>query len=250
VSSHARFFAPAASAPGDRVTLPDDEAEHLTRVLRLAAGDRVRVFNGRGAEFESIVEAAGRDGVHLRVGSPRDAVPEPRVAVTLAQAVLKGDKMDDVVRDAVMIGVAAIQPIITAHTESSTGLLERGKRRDRWARIAVSSAKQCGRAVVPPILAPQPFSIGAGMPRDAALPVPIIMLVEPGAASGLPLGELDLAMPPQATLLVGPEGGWSAEEVREGAGFGSLVTLGQRTLRADAIALVALSALFARWGEL
>ena len=229
--------------------LPDHEAEHLTRVLRLAAGDRVRVFNGRGAEFESIVEAAGRDGVHVRIGSQRDAVPEPRVAITLAQAVLKGDKMDDVVRDAVMIGVGAIQPIITAHTESSTVMLERGKRRDRWTRIAVSSAKQCGRALVPPILSPQPFSICAGLVPDAALPSPLVMLVEPGAASGVPLGEIDLEKPPQATLLVGPEGGWSAEELKEGAAFASLVTLGERTLRADAMALVALSALFAHWRE-
>jgi 16S rRNA (uracil1498-N3)-methyltransferase len=246
--SFARFFAPAASAPGDRVPLPDDEAEHLTRVLRLAAGDRVRVFNGRGAEFESTVEAAGREGVRLRIESPCEPAPEPKVAVTLAQAVLKGDKMDDVVRDAVMIGVAAIQPIITARTESSAAALERGRRRERWGRIAVSSAKQCGRAVVPQILEPAPFSLYTQPPPNTA-PALVLMLVEPGASSGMPLADLDVPVPPHATLLVGPEGGWTVEEVQAASVLWPLVTMGGRTLRADAMALVALAALFAHWRE-
>ena len=249
--SVARFFAPAASATGDRVTLPDDEAEHLTRVLRFAVGDRVRVFNGRGAEFESIVEAADRSGVRLRIGAPCDPAPEPKVADTLAQAVLKGDKMDDVVRDAVMIGVAAIQPIITARTESSTAALERGKRRERWSRIAVSSAKQCGRAVVPAILDAKPFlqQASAASAFDLGLPSPVFVLVEPRASHGRMLADLDLAMPSQATLVVGPEGGWTAEELTIASSVAQLVTMGGRTLRADAMALVALAALFARWRE-
>src|SRR6185295_5481908 len=115
--SHARFFAPAAHATGDRILLPGDEAEHLTRVLRLSTGATVCVFNGRGAEFEAIVETIDREGVRVHVGAPSTPAPEPRIAITLAQAVLKGDKMDDVVRDAVMLGVAAIQPLVTARSE-------------------------------------------------------------------------------------------------------------------------------------
>jgi 16S rRNA (uracil1498-N3)-methyltransferase len=244
--SHARFFAPAASASGDLVTLPDDEAEHLTRVLRLSSGDRVRAFNGRGAEFEAIVGTTDRGGVRLQIGEPATPAPEPRITITLAQAVLKGDKMDEVVRDAVMIGVAAIQPILSARTESSVASLARGRRRQRWERIAVSSAKQCGRAVVPPILDPKPFA-----PEGYALlglPSPVFMLVEPDAASGLSLGEI---APPttQASIIVGPEGGWTSEEVQAVAAIGQAITLGRRTLRADAMALVAIAALFARWQE-
>jgi 16S rRNA (uracil1498-N3)-methyltransferase len=246
---HARFFAPAARATGDLVTLPDDEAEHLTRVLRLAAGDRVRVFNGRGAEFESLVEAADRDAVRVRIGPPHQPAPEPRTAVTLVQAVLKGDKMDEVVRDAVMVGVAAIQPIITARTESSVAALARSRRRERWERIAVSSAKQCGRAVVPSILEPKPFTLDAQSLSDLGLPSPIFVLVEPGASSGTALGELDVSVPDHATLVVGPEGGWTPEEVEAASTLGPLITLGRRTLRADAMALVAMAALFARWRE-
>ena len=95
--------------------------------------------------------------MQVRVDGARDAVAEPRVAVTLAQAALKGDKMDDVVRDAVMMGVAAVQPFVTTRSEVTHAALVRGRRRERWERIAVASAKQCGRATVPAILEPQSF---------------------------------------------------------------------------------------------
>src|SRR5262245_57627751 len=107
----ARFLAPDARATGALVALPADESAHLTRVLRLRSGDAVRVFDGRGREFDAVVEQAGKSGVHVRLGAAREAAAERRVAVTLAQAVLKGDKMDDVVRDAAMIGVSAVQPL-------------------------------------------------------------------------------------------------------------------------------------------
>jgi 16S rRNA (uracil1498-N3)-methyltransferase len=247
--SLARFFAPAAGVTGDRVLLPVDEAEHLTRVRRLSSGDRVRVFNGRGAEFEAVVDAADRSGVRLTIGAPCTPAPEPRVAITLAQSVLKADKMDDVVRDAVMIGVAAIQPIITARCEISGASLERSRRRERWQRIAVSSAKQCGRAVVPPIAEPRQFA-SSEPSAGADFPDPVFTLVEPNTSAGTSLASLDVAkVPDRATLIVGPEGGWTSEEVESAATLGTLLTLGQRTLRADAMALVALAALFAKYGE-
>jgi 16S rRNA (uracil1498-N3)-methyltransferase len=247
--SFARFFAPAAGVPGDRILLPVDEAEHLTRVLRLSSGERIRVFNGRGAEFEAVVDTADRSGVRLIIGAPCTSAPEPRVAITLAQSVLKGEKMDGVVRDAVMIGVAAIQPIITARSEISSGSLTRGRKRESWERIAVSSAKQCGRAVVPPIAEPRQFGPSDPLSGDA-LPPPVFILVEPNTSAGVTLANLDATrVPERATLVVGPEGGWTAEEVQSAAAFGTLVTLGQRTLRADSMALVALSAMFTRWGE-
>jgi 16S rRNA (uracil1498-N3)-methyltransferase len=242
----ARFYASDAQSEGELVTLPEDEAQHLSRVLRLSVGARVRVFNGRGAEFEAVVEHVARDGARLRVGEPRDPAPEPRVAVTLAQAVLKGDKMDDVVRDAVMIGAAAIQPIVTARSEVSLAALERSHRRDRWARIAVSSAKQCGRAIVPPVFAPTTFDrLVATLERSKAL-----MLVEPRAGQdALTVGAVPVDPPSATTILIGPEGGWNDEELQLGSAASLLVTLGERTLRADAMALVAMAALFTAWKE-
>jgi 16S rRNA (uracil1498-N3)-methyltransferase len=232
------------------VTLPDDEAEHLTRVLRLEAGDAVRIFNGHGAEFDAVVDRASRTGVSVRVGAPRSAATEARVAITLVQAVLKGDKMDDVVRDAVMMGVAAIQPVVTARTEVTIASLDKGRRPERWERVAIASAKQCGRAVVPSIAGTMPFDAIPAAVATVALPSPALMLVEPGASpDAVTLADLDRTPPRGATVLVGPEGGWTAAEIEAASGPCRAVTLGGRTLRADAMAVIALAALYARWNE-
>jgi 16S rRNA U1498 N3-methylase RsmE len=103
---------------------------------------------------------------------------------------------------------------------------------------------------VPAILEPQPFEALAGAFTEMRLPGPALMLVEPGASvESLTLADLDPAPPREATLVIGPEGGWTAEELEAGAGSCRLLTLGARTIRADAMAAVAISALFARWGE-
>ena len=248
---HARFHAPAAERTGDVTELPHDEAQHLIRVLRLKVGAAIRVFNGRGTEFDAVVAAVSKDGARIRVGPSRDAVPEAHVTVTLAQAVLKSDKMDAVVRDAVMMGVAAIQPLVTTRSEVALAALQRGHRQARWQRIAVSSAKQCGRAVVPAVLEPRAFRDVSVSLADMTLPGPGLMFVEPSASTDvLSLGDLDAAPPRETTVLIGPEGGWTAEEIDEGSAACRLVTLGTRTLRADAMAMVALTALFTRWREL
>ena len=240
--------------------MPRDEAQHLFRVLRLKVGAAVRIFNGRGSEFDAVVATASKDGARVRVGHSCTAVREAGVAVTLAQAVLKGDKMDEVIRDAVMMGVVAIQPLVTARTEIALTALERGHRRERWQRIAVSSSKQCGRAVVPTVLAPCTFKDATaallertremGFEETQEGTMPGLMCVEPTASvDALALG--DVGDPPMATtIVVGPEGGWTTEEISAGSSVCRLVTLGPRTLRADAMALVALTALFARWREI
>ena len=247
---NARFYAPTAGAPDEIVELPEEEVQHLTRVLRLKPGDAVRVFNGRGDEFDGVVEEISKAVVRIKLGAPRGAAQEAGVSITLAQAVLKGDRMDDVVRDAVMMGVAAIQPVITTRAEVSRAALERGHRRDRWERIAISSAKQSGRAVVPVVLPPCDFGELTPALTAMRLPNPALMLVEPGASPDVvALSEMDAAVPKEATILVGPEGGWTPDEIERGSDACRLVTLGGRTLRADAMAIVALAALYAKWKE-
>src|SRR5467141_1391123 len=115
--SLSRFFAPSLDPGDETVTLPRDESVHLTRVMRLGVGDSVAVFDGRGHEFLARVVGFERRDVRVQLLSRVEAAKEPAVPITLAQSVLKGDKMDEVVRDAVMLGVAAIQPIVTARTE-------------------------------------------------------------------------------------------------------------------------------------
>jgi 16S rRNA (uracil1498-N3)-methyltransferase len=242
----ARFYAPGA-ASGQRIALPDVEAQHLTRVLRIEAGATIRVFDGRGREFEALVESAHRDGVVIVVGVQRVApAREARIMITLAQAVLKGDKMDHAIRDAVMMGAAAIQPLVTTRSEVTLASLQRRGAQDRWQRIAISSAKQCGRSVVPPVLEPLEFDDVV----DADSIGSAFMLVEPHAAEKvMPLALIDADIPAEASIFTGPEGGWTPEEIELGGAVTHLVTLGTRTFRADSMAVVALAAFFTLWKE-
>jgi 16S rRNA (uracil1498-N3)-methyltransferase len=261
-----RFFVPAVSSSDHLIDLPAGEADHLRRVLRLRRGDLVGVFDGRGHEFLAAVETADRDRVTVRTIEPRAPLPEPTVRMTLASALLKGDKLDHVVRDATMLGVAALQPLVTARTEVPLARAARSHRLDRWQRIAIASAKQCGRAVVPQIQVPAPFD--AWLDAAARETPPEggrrdLMFVEPGSGGsvgpgfsradvGRTVAELGRdPAPAAATILIGPEGGWSPEEctAATGAGF-TLLTLGPRILRADAAAAAILSVLQFVWKDM
>ena len=245
-----RFFIPSLDPGDETAVLPKDEAEHATRVLRLGAGDAVAVFDGRGNEFlAEIVAAPGKRDVRVRLQSRIEPPPEAAVPITLVQAVLKGDKMDDIVRDAVMLGVAAIQPIVSKRTEVTVAALIKGARLDRWRRVAVASVKQSRRATVPEVRTPLTLETFLDEPATAMR----LMLVEPAAgASSEPLSALkDGQIPADATVLVGPEGGWVETECHQAHGRGvRLVTLGHRTLRADAVPVAAISVLQFLWGDL
>lgn len=245
-----RFFAPALDPGDELVTLPRDEGEHLTRVLRLGVGDDVAVFDGRGREFLAKVASAVRRDVQVQLLARVEPAPEPAVPLTLVQAVLKGEKMDEVVRDAVMLGVAAIQPIITKRTESTVAALLKTSRLDRWRRVALASVKQSRRAVLPDIRVPLTLDNYLDEPPAALR----LMLVEPTAHSdveALSIAQQMNAPPTDAAVLIGPEGGWTAEECANARAHGArLVTLGHRTLRADAVPIAAISVLQFLWGDL
>jgi 16S rRNA (uracil1498-N3)-methyltransferase len=245
-----RFHAPSLASGDDRVVLTGDEATHLARVLRLGPGIEVRVFNGRGVERAAIIETVQRHEVTLRVTRAVPAARELSFSLTLAQSVLKGDGMDEVVRDTTMIGVTAIQPLVSARAEVSIAQLERGRRRDRWERIAVSSAKQSGRAVVPEIAVASTFSRVLANARHSLM----IVLAEPSSGSGS-VSNLSGTIGPRpqdaVTVFVGPEGGWTEGELAEAIAAGArFLTLGDLTLRADRAAIAALPVLLYAWGEL
>jgi 16S rRNA (uracil1498-N3)-methyltransferase len=227
------------------VLLPPDEAHHVTRVLRLGVGAAVVVFDGRGHEWDARIAAIDRRAVTIEIAAPRTPVAEPAIAVTLAVALLKGDQVNTVVRDATALGVAAIQPFVSSHVTVPERAW-RDRSIDRWQRVAVSSAKQCGRAVVPIVhdVAAYPDVL------ERAAEDLVLCCVEPALGVAL-----DVRTPParpatgRAWLCVGPEGGWSEQELalmRRRAV--TLVGLGPRTLRAEIAPTVALSALWTQWG--
>jgi 16S rRNA (uracil1498-N3)-methyltransferase len=242
-----RFYAPGLSL--DAVfELPPDEAQHLARVLRLGAGDEIAVFDGAGREALARVQSVTAGCVAVQVIEPRSAAPEPRVAVTLAQALLKSDKMDRVIRDAVMLGVSAIQPFVSRRTDVPIGAITKGGRQSRWDRTVIASVKQCGRAVVP-VVRPtaqlgELLRLTDGQSR--------LMFVEPGATHNVAdMTTLEGRRPSEATVLIGPEGGWDAWEITDAANAGvTLLSFGARVLRADAAAAAVIPVLQYIWRDL
>jgi 16S rRNA (uracil1498-N3)-methyltransferase len=243
-----RFLATDLDPASKTALLSAEEAHHLTHVLRLRFGDEIAVFDGNGREYRARIERVSRDGAHVHLLEEISAAAEPVVRLTLAQAVLKGDKMEDVIRDATMMGVAAIEPVVTAHTTIRMKALTEGQAADRWRRIAVASAKQCRRAVLP--------VIGTGTPFDEWVIQDTtemrLMLVEPMVGvEGHPVATVQGQRPNSATLMVGPEGGWAQEEIEIAVQAGWMpITLGRRTLRADAVAIVAIGVLQYLWADL
>lgn len=240
-----RFLVADLDPAASQAVLPADEAHHLTRVLRLGVGDRLVVFDGRGQEMIGQVQTIARGAVTVSLLERLAPVPVPAVALTLVQAILKAGTMEDVIRDAVMVGVQAVQPVVSARTTVKHALLPLAL--ERWRRIALASAKQCGRASLPPIHAPVGVEtwIGAAPRGDAFL------LVEPAmsGAGTTTLRALALApAPASASLMIGPEGGWTERERDLALAAGCTpLSLGPLTLRAASVPLAATAALLALW---
>ena len=246
-----RFYVPDLDATAARVPLPDEEAEHLVRVLRLGIGAEVEVFDGRGGLWHAEVVEAGKRSASVHAIGLVAPAPEIAIPVVLVISVLKADKMDDVVRDAVMLGAAAIHPVISERSEISLSTVEKSQRVARWQRIAISSAKQCGRAVVPVVAPAQSLASYLAGPVSAVR----LICVEPSVGHPfmgcrvLPVQQV--AKPESAHVIVGPEGGWAPAELAAVLAVGAVpLSLGGRTLRADAAPLVALTALLTTWSEL
>jgi 16S rRNA (uracil1498-N3)-methyltransferase len=225
------------------VVLTGDEAHYFRQVLRVSAGDVVALFDGRGHEWTSQVLEVSKQQVTLTDLKSATPVCESPVPVTLAMGVLKGDQMDHVIRDATMLGVSVIAPMRTAHVTVPPKAWQSGAARDRWARVAVSSAAQSRRAVVPEI---RPVVAFEALLRE---PFPCrLICVEPAL---IKTRDPWLASPPPESvqLLIGPEGGWSESEVEQAVTAGArMMGLGPRTLRAETAPVVALTMVASAWG--
>jgi 16S rRNA (uracil1498-N3)-methyltransferase len=225
------------------VALSADESHHLLHVLRVKTGDAVLAFDGHGREWRARVMDVDRSLVTLALIEPHVPVAEPPVAVTVAIGVLKGDQMSAAIRDATMLGAAAIVPFASDHTAVPTrGRHDRSI--ERWQRVAVASAKQCRRAVVPIVRAVCELDevLAAEMGRR-------ICCVEPVVAAGWSQSSAPGDRPMTATVCVGPEGGWSAGDLDCLRSRGATpLDLGPRTLRAETAPTVALTVLWSQWG--
>ena len=229
---------------GQPVTLPEDSTAHLVRVLRLAPGDAVTLFNGDGYDYSARLLTAAKRGAEAEV-TGRTAVPrESALRISLVQGVARGEKMDLVLQKATELGVHAFTPVVTERTEVKLDAERAGKRMAHWRGVVAAACEQSGRAVLPRLAEPVPLASYAGLE-----PADIKLVLDPNGALGLDA----VAPAPGQTiaLVVGPEGGLSERDLAtlRAAGFRGL-RLGPRILRTETAGLAAVAALQALYGDL
>jgi 16S rRNA (uracil1498-N3)-methyltransferase len=226
-----RFF--VDNIRGGQAELRGDEARHLTRVLRVEAGQRFEISDNRSAYLAEIVEARG-DRVVFRVESGIESPPPP-VKITLCASLIKFDRFEWIVEKATELGVERILPVEAARSER--GLFEASRKRsERWERIARESSQQSRRTTLPEILPPARFAAALETEADLRL-----FLEEETA----PPMMRALSQPPEsAAVLLGPEGGWTESERELAAAAGwTAVSLGPQVLRAETAAVAAMAVL-------
>jgi 16S rRNA (uracil1498-N3)-methyltransferase len=243
----ARFYVPHPRVEQGALKVEGDEVKHIRKVLRLKEGDEITVFDGFGKEFQGTLVEERRSSVVIRIENITSSKKDSPLEVTLAQSLLKGEKMDYLVQKATELGVKDILPFLSSR---SVPLLEKSKRLDRhrrWGRIAVEASKQCGRGVVPKIESPQDYSeMLRAAPSDALL----LILWE---KEGMKLKEILEGSKERKKIffVIGPEGGFSQGEIEEGKRAGFIpVTLGKRILRAETASLCFLSILQYERGDI
>ncbi len=228
------------------VVIQGQDARHITRVLRLQVGDKLILVAPDGSTGIGEITNLG-DEVTLQLIETIIEEKEAPVNVYLAQGLPKSDKMDYIVQKAVELGVRGVYPMAAEHCVVQYDQAKQKTRRERWQKIAVEAAKQCGRAVVPVV---EPVASLASILASVDPETIVLMLYEGQAAQGL---KQALAERPGKSylLLIGPEGGFSAKEVALCENHGVMVvTMGPRILRTETAALAGVAVVMYEYGDL
>ncbi len=233
------FYAPPDQIQDDIGVLLDAEFYHAVRVLRLKKGDKLRVVDGEGFEYIGIVKEVAKRERRLvfEVVEKRPCPRDPKVRITLAQGMLRGERMDYVIEKATELGVSEIVPLITERTVKRPETTP-----ERWKRIAISAMKQCGRATLPFIR--NPIKLGEFLVSEL-----------PGSKFvALPTAEQrveDLEIGDELVIAVGPEGGFNEREMTMLGDRGFVpFNLGKRILRGDTAGIASLVLFAEKKGEL
>jgi 16S rRNA (uracil1498-N3)-methyltransferase len=245
-----RFYAPPKAFTADKgVTLGADESQHLRNVLRLKTGDEVYVFDGAGREFRGQIDQLSRDATNVRVTEEvAPAAAESPLKLTMAVALLKGEKFDLVIQKLTELGVNCVVPIMTKRADVRIRNDDDADRKlIRWRRIAMEATKQCGRAHLMTIASPITFD---EFVRSSHVQGERLMFAERdgGQLGAVAANEVTAA---QVTALVGSEGGWTDDELEQArAARWQIITLGGRIMRAETAAIACAALLQNRFGDL
>ena len=242
------FFIASHQIRNGTVTITGDLLNHLRASLRIEIGERIWLCDEHHRRYHVHVAQLNKRELSGTVLEERQAPPSRNPSIVLAQAILKGDRMDWVIQKATELGVRAIIPLLTRRGVVRPTALRVESQQARWQRIALEAAQQSEQWTVPSIRLPMNAETFFTQPGDFSAKLILSERVEGHSLRSLPLpngSEASLA------VVIGPEGGWTPEEtaLAERGGFTS-VTLGSRILRAETAALASVSVLQSRLGEL
>ena len=245
-----RFYVDGAELAGERIEIDGALAHRMANVLRMRAGDEFILFDGSGEDVRVRLDDVKDRHIGASVLERGPGPREPRLKVHLYQSITKGDRFEWLLEKATEIGVASITPLVAARAVVKTAA--DGNRADRWRRIAVEAAEQCGRSAVPAIGAPQPFD-------DALRSAPGILLLPyedagdtaPSSHDVLNRRVDDVFALAAVSVFIGPEGGYDSAEIERASAAGvEIVTLGDRVLRSETAGIVAATLVMHAVGEL
>lgn len=226
-----------------QITICGNDAAHISRVLRMKPGERLVVCDSDGIEYDTVILAVGEECV-LAVKAEKISLNEPPYRAVVYQALVKGDKFETVIQKGTELGASIFVPVVTRRCVARLdGAKEIAKKTERWQRIAEEAAKQCGRAVIPEVKVPvslkEALSCAEGLKLFCYEGEGTVPLTEVLAA-----GET----PDTVSVFIGPEGGFSEEEVQAAKDcHAEMCGLGRRILRTETASAFVLSCLSYRY---
>jgi 16S rRNA (uracil1498-N3)-methyltransferase len=243
-----RFFVRPEDVGAEALSLRGDEADHLARVLRLGPGAQVSVFDGHGHEYMVLVERLENDSVVCQILYHTAAQPAHMLSITLGQGLPKAEKFEWVIQKTTELGVSEIVPVITDRVVPHISLRYMPAKAGRWEKLAREACKQSGRATLPHLWPPTPLDTFFAASQSAELK---LMLWEGEDKQLLRTVLTASERVTSVTVLVGPEGGLTSQEVARGEGYGfRAVGLGKRVLRTETAGVVAVAILQYQFGDL
>ena len=228
-----RFFVTSSQIEDNVVTILGDDARHISRALRMAAGERITVCDMARTEYECELFAFLPDSVQARVLSSCESATEPPVHITLFQALPKGDKFDSVIQKSVECGVSCIVPFESERCVVRAKPEAEAHKTERRLRIAHEAAKQCGRGILPEVLPTVSFARMLELAKEADT----VLFCYEGDGT-VPIARLlraqDIKKGSKLAIVIGSEGGFSLAEAQNAVESGFLMTgLGKRILRTE-----------------
>ncbi len=243
-----RFFVPLEGFSEDLVTIVGPDVNHIGRVLRLKKGDCFYALDGNGNQFKVEVMEVKHDKVKGKIVAQQKLETESPVFIWMGQSLIKGNRFDNLVRKAVELGVGSVVPLHTIRSIPKFKKAEESKKLERWQRISQEASKQSERTKIPEVY-PSILDLKQYFDLVQESDLKFIFWEQEAITSLRDFSkESDIK---SIAFLVGPEGGWSREEVEQAKCYGfKTVSLGPRKLRADSASLVVLSLLQHIWGDI